>query len=79
MNAQRWRGCQEANKGVPIRGPPSSIFEGPVESFVSTEQGTLFACQLGHAVLEQDGEVIQRCFQCRTGIVHRWEASRIAI
>ena len=27
MNAQRWRGCQEANKGVPIRGSPSSIFE----------------------------------------------------
>ena len=27
MNAQRWRGCQEANKGAPIRGSPSSIFE----------------------------------------------------
>ena len=27
MNAQRWRGSQEANKGAPIRGSPSSIFE----------------------------------------------------
>ncbi len=35
---------------------------GPVIIFVSGEQGTSFAARFGHAVLEQNGEVVQGVF-----------------
>src|SRR5689334_19268967 len=42
-------------------------FFGPVKLFVSGERGTLFAIRLGHAVLEEDDEVVQRWFPVPDG------------
>jgi hypothetical protein len=36
--------------------------QGPVISFVSVQQGMLFADVLGEAVLEEDGEVVEGLF-----------------
>jgi hypothetical protein len=37
----------------------ASAAEGPVNFFVSAEQGTSFAKLLRHSVLEEDGEVVE--------------------
>jgi len=42
--------------------PTTGTPRGPVIIFVSRPQGTSFAALLGHAALEQDGEVVERLF-----------------
>src|SRR5688572_33088 len=57
-------GLQNTN---PENANDVAIAKGPVIIFVSGEQGTSFATVMGHAGLEQDGEVVQRLLPVTDG------------
>ena len=59
------RSCENYDGDIEIvqaQLDPDTYGLGPVIIFVSRPQGTSFAALLGHAALEQDGEVVERLF-----------------